>query len=1058
MKFKINQSFYLFLICVLFFLVQISYAQSTITGTIKDSNGLPLPSASIVVKNTKNGAISDMDGKFSLQIPEKGVILVCSYIGMQTQEIVVINQKTVDVVLLDSKNQLDEVVIIGYGQKVKKSDLTGAVNSVKSDVFDQAQKLSVLEGMQGRLSGVQITSESGQPGSGMNIVIRGGNSVNSDNQPLYVIDGVQIEARNSEISSGQFGNSSTLSPLASINPNDIESVEVLKDASATAIYGSRGANGVVVVTTKQGKEGISLINFNYTFGVANSAKNLNVLDGNEYSAMRFTLVPTNPIYGIDTNGDKVLDAPKVFSDSEIVNWQKEALRTGIIKNYNFSLSGGTEKSNYTASVSYLDNKPIIIGTGFDRYTASLTVNQKAKKYLSTGASINFSQTNNSGAALSGGNGDFNGLLQGMILFNPILIRDEDQDIGEFGTLTTPYTMLTDAYKNSRFNRIIASTYAELKFSDDLNFRATVGGNATGSKSKEFYGKATSWGRFDNGKAFIRDVKSDLLYSRNILNYRKNLNKNHRFNFMGAFEFEKYNQESFSVSATGFQDETTGIDDISKALVVDTPLSFRESSHRMSYLSRINYTLKNRYLFTASYRADGTSKFKNNKWGYFPSAAFAWKINNEKFMKKFRSISETKLRLSAGVTGNDRIPIGVAYDQATGTDYAGGGSLIKGISPTYFANQDLTWETTVQYDAGLDLGFLKNRISATFDVYYKRTNDLLFNADIRPSSGQGTQWLNIGELENKGIEFSINSTNIQAGKFRWDTNFNFTMNENKILSLGNVNQVPISVGGSHLRDVAVLQVGQSIGTGYGFEFDGVYQMSDFSSVVDRSNNPVELKNIDVNNLGNYTFTLAPGVTSIGGRTVRVGDFKYKDLNGDGKVDLANDRTIISQSNPKHFGGITNLFVYDKFEFGFMFRWSYGNEIINGARVNTESGDQGQFNLTKEYWFNRWTPDNPSNTYGSVANNGAKDVSSYYVEDASFIRLQNINFSYSLPSNLLNKYHISQCKLFAVVDNLKVWSKYSGIDPEVNFNNPSIAGLDRLVYPRATTVTVGLNVNF
>ncbi len=1058
MKIKTNHFYYLFLICILLFSVQKGTAQNSITGTVKDSNGLPLPGASIVVKNSKNGATADFDGKYSIKVSENGAVLVYSYIGMQSQEIVVVNQKNIDVVLLEQKNQLDEVVVVGYGQKVKKSDLTGSVSSVKKDAFEQAQKLSVLEGMQGRLSGVQITSESGQPGSGMNIVIRGGNSINSDNQPLYVIDGIQIEVRNSEISSGQFANSSTLSPLASINPNDIESVEILKDASATAIYGSRGANGVVVVTTKQGKEGVSLITFNHTIGIANATKKLDVLDGNQYSAMRFTLDPANPLYGIDTNSDGILDQPIIFPDSQIVNWQNEALRTGISKNYNFSISGGTEKYDYSASFSYLNNEAIIVGTGFDRYTASLTVNQRVKKYLSTGASINFSQTTNSGAAINGGNGDFNGIIQSAILFNPILIPAEDQDIGEFGILTSPYTMLTDAYKNSGFNRILASTYAELKFSNDLNFRATVGGNITGSKSKEFYGKATSWGRLDNGKGIISDVKSDLFFSRNILNYRKNFNNNHRLNFVAAFEFEKYNQESFSISTSGYLDETTGINDISKALVIDTPQSFFVGSNRMSYLSRVNYTLKNKYLFTASYRADGTSKFKNNKWGYFPSAAFAWKINNEKFMKKFSAITETKFRLSAGITGNDRIPIGVAYDQATGTDYASGGSLIKGISPTYIADQNLTWETTTQYDMGLDLGFLKNRISATFDVYYKKTNDLLFNADVRPSSGQGNRWINIGELENKGIEFSLNSTNIKVGKFRWETNLNFTMNENKILSLGNVQQVPISVGGSHLRDVAVLQVGQSIGTGYGFVYDGVYQISDFSSVVDLRNNPVELKNIDVNNLGNYVFTLAPGVTSIGGRTVRVGDFKYKDLNGDGKVDLANDRTIISQSNPKHFGGITNLFAYDKFEFSFLFRWSYGNEVINGSRVNTEAGDQTQFNLTKEYWFNRWTPNNPTNVYGSIANNGAKDVSSYYVEDASYVRLQNINLSYSLPSGLLKKYHISQMKLFAVVDNLKVWTKYSGIDPEVNFNNPSIAGLDRLVYPRATTVTIGLNVNF
>lgn len=1057
MNLKTNHCYYLFLICFLFLSTQKSSAQNTVSGTIKDSNGLPLPGASILVKNTKNGATADLDGKYSIKVPESGAILTYSYVGMQSQEIAVIKQKTVDIVLLDQKNQLDEVVVVGYGQKVKKSDLTGSVASIKNDAFDQGQRISVLEGMQGRLSGVQITSESGEPGSGMNIVIRGGNSINSDNQPLYVIDGIQIEAKSSDIASGQFASSSTLSPLSSINPNDIESVEILKDASSTAIYGSRGANGVVVITTKQGKAGVAKVSFSHTLAISNASKKLDVLNGKEYAEMRFLTSPQNALYGVDTDGDTVLDQPRVYPESETINWQDEALRTGIARNYTFSMSGGSEKSNYSSSFSYFNNDPIVKGTGYDRYNASVNVNQKVKSFLSTGGSLNFSQTTNSGAALTGGNGDFNGLLQAILLFNPILITPENQD-QEFQVLTDPGNMLTDAYKNVKFNRLLLSGFAEVKFSEDLNFRATIGGNTTGSKSKEFYGKKTSWGRVENGNGFIKDIRSDLIFSRNILNYKKNINKNHKFTFMGAFEFEKNNQESFSIATSGYTDETTGINDISKALVIDTPESFRDGSSRTSVLSRINYTLKNRYLFTASYRADGTSKFKNDKWGYFPSAAFAWKMNNEKFMKKLRGISEAKFRLSAGITGNDRIPNGVAYNQAVGTDYASGGSIIKGISPTYIANNKLTWETTKQYDAGLDLGFLKNRISATFDVYYKKTNDLLFNAEVRPSSGQASQWINIGEIENKGVELSLNSTNLQIGKFRWETNFNFTMNKNKILSLGNVNQTPITVGGSHLRDVAVLQVGQSIGTGYGYVFDGIYQYEDFSSIVDANNNPVALKDINQSNLDLYKFTLANGVTSFGGRNVRVGDFKYKDLNGDGKVDLNNDRTIISQSNPKHFGGITNLFAFNSFELSFLLRWSYGNQVINGSRVNLESGDQGLFNLTKDYWYNRWTPENPTNQYGSVLNNGSKDVSSYYVEDASYLRLQNINISYSLPSKLLQKLNISQIKFFAVADNLKVWSKYSGFDPEVNFNNPSITGLDRLVYPRSTTFTFGVNVNF
>ncbi|KXX66810.1 TonB-dependent receptor [Flammeovirga sp. SJP92] len=1025
---------------VLFYLLVIEgvYAQNVVEGTITGEDGLTIPGVNIKIKETNQGTVSDFDGKYQITIPNENAVLVYSFVGYKTQEIQVGNQTTININLLIEEKALKEVevVAIGYGAKVKKKDLTGSVGSVHGDELTKSKATSFMEAMQGRASGVQIVSQSGEPGAGVNINIRGKNSLSMNSQPLYVVDGVQVEVNDGEVASGDFGSTQSYNPLSAINPNDILSVEILKDASATAIYGSRGANGVIIITTKKGQDGKFKINLDISHGVANASKKLNVLDGNTYAAMRFERDPNSELYGEEIDGVRV---PRIFPDSMMVNWQDEAFVQAHIQNYNLSFNGGGKGFNYSSSFSYLEQQGIIKGTGYDRFTGRINVHQKANKWVQLGGNLNFSNSNNNGAALNGGNGNFNGITQSIVVFNPILIDPSlDLDSYETGGLTSPYTMLTDAYKNVEMNRILATAYMQLNFTKKFRLRTTVGTNRVLSESREFYGKNTSWGRAANGKGIIRNNNGATTFLRNILSYSNNFKRKHKISAQAAWDVEQYEFKSNLIKTSGYVNEVVGVDDLGFAQNVETPYSTRQVNTRMSGLGMLNYTFKNKYLFTFSYRADGSSKFRNNKWGFFPSAAFAWQLGEEHFMKGLdKVISTAKFRFSTGTTGNDRIPTDVAYSYASSADYGNGGTIDKGFAPLYESSSDLKWETTWQHDIGVDFGFLKDRINLTADIYYKRTSDLLLYANVTGVSGQAKQWQNVGAVENKGLELSLNTINLDQQKFQWSSSINITFNQNKILDLGGVDEMPFTIPGGYMTDLGRLVVGESIGTAYGYAFDGIYQSEDF----------------------NADGSLKEGVVRMAGRNVQPGDFKYKDLDGDGIVDSDNDKTVISQSVPQHFGGFSNTFKYGGFDLNILFRWSYGNQIYNAGRFRYEGGlgVQQINNVTQEYWDNRWTEEHPSNSYGKLANAGAKDVSSYYVEDASFIRLQNISLGYTFSGKLLNSINVENIRVYCVADNLFVWTPYSGYDPELSFNNPVMTGLDRIGYPRATTMTLGLNVN-
>lgn len=1018
---------------------------------ISAKDGLPIPGVNILEKGTQNGVVSDFDGKYGIDVLSSS-ILVFSYVGFVTQEIVVGGKTIINVNLVEDLNELEAVVVIGYGS-VKKSDLTGSVASIKSEELTKSRPTSFLEAMQGRMAGVQVKQQSGQPGAAVNIRIRGANSVNASSNPLYVIDGVQIDIQEGEVASSNVGNSSSLNPLATINPNDIESIEVLKDASATAIYGSRGANGVVIVTTKGGKNRKATFSYETFSSFSSASKQIDVLSGEQYLDYRREIdVNNNDILLFeDTDNDGVLDSERDLSSIPLRNWQDEALRTAFAQSHNINASGGNEYTNFSASLGYLDQDAILRNNNYTRINGRIKLDHEFSDKFSAGFNLLTAYSVQSGATNSGGGTNFNGVLQSLIISKPIeFFNENDADDAGFGRYISPLSMIDTAEKEISLAQTIGNVRLQYKFNKKLSVRLNIGGNTSTSKGKEFYSKNTLWGQQDNGRGVLQDRKSDSYFAIAQLNYRLRINKIHDFDFMVAAERNYYNQEGFMIDAADFANESTGINDISVAGNFRELSSYRFETNRISLLSRLNYNLKDRYLFTASVRRDGSDKFgSGNRFAIFPSGAFAWKMSQEDFLKDNEILSNLKLRLGFGVTGNERIPPYSYFASLGNTWYSNNGQLDLGLAPATRANPDLKWETTAQYNVGFDIGLFKSHINITIDAYKKETSDMLLLTPLSSQTGFFSQFTNIGGIENKGIEIGINTYNIQKSKFSWSTSINGAYNQNEVTSLGSSESIPVVINGGFIRDVGIVQVGSPLGSMYGYEWDGVYQTDDFTW--QNNSDP----NIDFDD---RVFTLRDDVVSNQSAAVAPGSLKFKDLNGDGVVDAENDRKVIGNSNPDFFGGINNSFKMGNFDFDFFLEWQYGNEIFNEARFRQEGFNLN--NVTQDYYDNRWTPTNPSNTHGSRSdqNSTARLASSYYVEDGSYIRLANITIGYNLPFEISESIGFKSFRIYATGTNLKTWTNYSGYDPDISFNNPLLTGFDRITYPRATSIIVGFNMTF
>jgi TonB-linked SusC/RagA family outer membrane protein len=1035
--------FYLLLFYICLSTSLIAQQTTTITGKVVTRNGnAPLGGVNVTIPGKSTKAETDSLGRYSIRIGPADKSLVFSFTGYKTQIAPIDGRSRLDVVMEEAISVLEDVVVIGYGQQ-KRGDLTGSVSTIKADELARAKSVSFQEAMQGKLAGVQVMSASGEPGAGVNINIRGANSVNAQNQPLYVIDGVQIDVNDSEVARSTFGNTSLLNPLSGINVADIESIEVLKDASATAIFGARGANGVIIVTTKSGKKDASALNLDVYWGISTPSKKMDMLNGHDYAAYRHELNPADPAYGEDSDGDGVPDRPKDFSGLPAYDWQKEVLRPALSQSYNLSYSGGNAKTTFSTSLGYFRQEGLVKENTYERYNFQLKVNHSASDKLKLGTSVNGSYIMNSGPSGNGGIGSNHGIVQMFILYKPINVAEEGLstiDPDNLG-LSNPNDFIRYARKKNPLVRVMADAFAEYKILRNLNLRASGGAVLTHSTSDQFYPTTTSWGYTPKGLALINNNSSVTYYQTSTLTYNKTFNRHHRIDAMAGAEIYSYTSKDFSIRGEGFDIQSLDATDIiHQAKTITQPATTTKSrSTRMSQFGRVNYAFKNRYLATATLRRDGSSKFgAGNKYAWFPSAALAWKVSDEPFMRNASFISNLKLRTSFGVTGNDRIPPYQALARTANGFYSGVTTGELGITPSSFANPNLKWETTYQYDAGIDLEVLEGRLAFTVDAYTKQTKDMLLQADIPSQTGYYKQWQNIGRVDNKGLEFAVNSLNIKRDHFTWQTNFNISTNKNKVVSLGSVSFVPVTSLGSMVENVGRVIVGQPIGTGYGYVFDGVYQTEDFD------------------NPSPGTWVLKPGVVKLQGINVQPGDMKFKDLDGNGEVDNVNDRTIISNSNPQFFGGLTNNFTYRNFDLSIFLHWMYGNDILYVGRYRYEAFQAN--NLTYEYWNNRWTETNPSNQYPSLRGKGKYETSTYLVEDGSFLRLKNITIGYNLPEPALKKLKLKGLRFYVTGDNLYVWTKYSGFDPEVNSYNPLLTGMDNISYPRSRTVTVGLNIKY
>jgi TonB-linked SusC/RagA family outer membrane protein len=1014
-----------------------------IKGSIVDENGQPLPGATVLEKGTSNGTTTDFDGNFTLELTSESPVLVVSYIGYLSKDVPVGNNTDLTVSLQPDVANLDEVVVVGYGS-TKKKDLTGSVATIKTEDIQRGVPNDVLSGIQGQLSGVQISSDSGDPSAGVNISIRGRNSISAGTNPLFVIDGMPYDFNSGEIASGTVGNNNSSNPLSLINPADIKSITVLKDASATSIYGSRGANGVILIETKSGLQEKTVYSFSVSSGLATANRKLPVLNANEFIEFRREAQPLGGIFY--TNGD--INRPEDPYSYKQHDWQDEILRTALMQNYNFTVSGKSKNNTYSASIGVMDNEAIVQNNDFQRYSVLLKLDNKKDDHLRFGLNVRGTLSEINGATQSGGGENlFNGIVQNLVISTPLEYYNPEFDPGR--VYISPTSMIDDAYKKSSTMMLNPGAYMEYLFNDEFKVTARGFAQFTGSKGKEYYAKETSWGIGSNGYSNLTQANSSTLNASLQFDYNKQFNEKHKINALVATETNIYNFENFYVTQTDFLTEATGVDDISKGSNTQAVGSYRDKNKRVSFFGRVNYNYSDKHLLTVNFRADGSDKFgSGERFGYFPSAAYSYNLSNEKFMQEQDFFNNVKFRASYGISGNDRIP---SYRYLAELDNAYyDGEL--GSAPLTQANEDLKWETTYQFNVGMDLSMLNNRVSITADYYEKQTKDMLLEVPTPGQTGYAQQWQNIGEMSNKGIELELTTFNVDSPNFQWKTSLNVSGNENKVLDLGGSEYLPVSVGGGWITNIGRVSVGEPIGRAYGYKFDGVYQIDDFTW--QNGSDP----NIDH---PSRNYQLKEGVTSVSGINVLPGSFKFKDLNGDGTIDLDNDRTFISNSAPKFFGGMTNTFNYKNFDLTVFLQGSYGNEVFNEARWRLEGGALLSYmNVTKDFYYNHWTPDNPTNEYGSFADRNvtALSTSSYYVEDASYLRLKNITIGYTLDNDLMSKFGLEQARIYVTGNNLLTWTNYTGFDPEVNSGRALMSGVDHISYPRSRTILVGFNISF
>lgn len=1020
-----NQFLKGFLILIFMSLAHSVFSQA-IKGKVIDEDGLPLPGAMVLIKGTTVGTQTDATGNFNIVSKVTNPILLFSFIGYLNQEILVNKRTIINVQLKVDNAQLTEVVVIGYGT-AKKSDLTGSIVSVSADDLSRGGiNPSFANALDGLASGVKVNSGEGSPGGGLSIQIRGGTSISASNEPLYVVDGFPITDEK-DAGGGPFAGASS-NALASINPNDIESIQILKDASATAIYGSRGANGVVIITTKTGQKGKTIVSFENSLSSKIVSDKLDILNSVQYAQYRKTqnaAAPTSEIYLRFEN-------PESFAGTG-TDWQDEVYRTAYLKNYNLGISGGSDKIKYNGSLGAFLDEGIIAGSSFNRYNGRINLRGDISSRARFTSSITGSYALQQGAPTGGSNGERAGGVSAALFYPPVIPLSDDPLDDLTGNQTfNPLSLINETTIENKTNFLLGNLSLEYDISKDLMFKVLVGGNSNNVRQAAFYTSNTGYGALTNGRSQLGLGSTIGWVNENTLTYNKKIDK-HSFNLLGGYTLQASSIESFNTVNTNFNIQDLGFNRVGLGTTPEIPVSNSEDWALMSGLGRLNYGYDSRYLLTFSFRADGSSRFaEGNKWGYFPAAAAAWRISEEKFLKNSKIVSDLKLRVGYGVTGNQEIPRYRSLS-SIGTNFYGFG-LDNNLSVAGYvdrvANPDLTWETTKQTNLGVDFGIFNNRLSATVDVYSKLTTNLLLQLNLVSSSGIAAPALkNVGSIKNEGLEISLKSINLKTKSFSWSTDFNISFNRNKILDLGpSFDQIYADVaGGNHgVINEVILKPGQSIGTFFGFQTNGI--------------NPLP---------ANAT----PAQIALAGTTI------FVDQDGNGVInDL--DRINLGNALPKNYGGINNQFNYKGVDLGIFFNWSYGNKVYNSNRVYTEGFSFDGRNKSTAI-LNAWTPENQNTTVPAIGKSGFDDSRfiDKYIEDGSFLRLKNISIGYTLDKKLLKIMPFSSLRINISGQNLWTLTNYTGYNPEGNISrNPVAPGIDWGAYPLSKIYTLGLNVKF
>ncbi len=992
--------------------------QSQISGTVKDSLGNALIGVTVQVKGTTTGTTTDANGHFTIEALDNAT-LVFSYVGYQDKEVTLNGQNTINVVLYSSATGLNEVIVIGYGTQ-KKSDLTGSVGSVDAKSIEESSPSNVQEALQGKVPGVSVSLSSGRPGGAPSIHIRGFTSITGSNNPLYVVDGVIIN---------ESGLTNSTSPIDYLNPQDIESISVLKDASATAIYGSRGANGVVIITTKQPKK--SEVRYSGSISIGTLPREIPVLNSEEFLQLEDIAYQNAAKFGLQgTIKDPVAkraSRPDLFDSNGNplynTNWQKEGTRTAISHEQQLSFSGGDQNTNYGGSLGYNSQQGIILASYSKKYSGRFYVNSKINKWLTTGGSINYVLSNQSYPQAFGNTG----LVPSRQIIESLPIIPVRYPDGSFGNNKDypgmdgggqPVRLSQQKGRHLKTNNAIGNAYLKFHLAEGLDFKTTLGINSTTQEYKYFAAPNLQWISTD-GNASVSNTSIGSWQEESQLTYNTQISDNQTFSGLIAASWQKVTSFSSGASVSDLNTLFYKYNNLGAASTSSIPTSGRNQHTLNSYFGRINYAINDKYLFTATGRFDGSSRFaKSNRYGFFPSGAFAWHLSNESFLKDNATVSNLKLRISYGITGNSNIP-NYRIDSKLGNySYIFGGNLVSGVGVGSLANSNLKWEKDKEVDFGIDLGLMKGRISFTGDIYYKKSSNILLDAPIPASSGYTSVIRNIGDMENRGIELSLHTRNIVNPNFSWTTTFNISMNRNKVLFLVGGQDI---LGSGH----TIIREGESVNSFYGYLTMGVWSTKQKDEAAVYGELP--------------------------------GDIIFEDMNNDGAINTL-DMTIIGNGLPKGYGSLINTFNYKSLQLLINLQYEFGNDVAWESRYSFIDRT-GIANSLREV-LNAWTPDHQNTSIPQIRPNAGyvkpQEGKDSWIYNGSFIRAKRIMLSYQFPSELARRIDMKNINVFIAADNLFLIADYPGFDPETSsYSGNFTKGVDYYSYPKARTFQFGLS---